>query len=32
MKTKKYKPSFIVKYLYKNKEKYNKYFNSKIKI
>lgn len=28
---KKYTPDFVVKYLYKNKDKYNKYFNSKIK-
>lgn len=31
MSTKKYKPSFVVKYLYKNKKKYNDYFDDKIK-
>ncbi len=31
MKVKKYKPEFVLDYLYKNREKYNKYFQNKIK-
>jgi hypothetical protein len=31
MEVKKYKPEFVLDYLYKNKKKYNKYFQNKMK-
>ena len=31
MEVKKYKPEFILDYLYKNRKKYNKYFSINIK-
>lgn len=31
MEVKKYKPEFVLDYLYKNRKKYNKYFQNKMK-